>query len=67
MQTTTTQKKQTIKKAHRKDGNSKASVSLEALNGNGLMKIVDGEVVKIRKRDGDLDDFDIAKVVNASY
>lgn len=67
MQTTTTQKDQTNKKTHGKNDNGEASVSLEALNGNGLMKIVDGEVVKIRKRNGELVDFDITKVVNASY
>lgn len=47
--------------------NGNANVSMKTINGNGLMKVVDGEVTKIRKRSGEVVDFDIAKIVNAAY
>jgi ribonucleoside-diphosphate reductase alpha chain len=51
----------------RKFSKSRIRVSQEAINGNGLMKLVDGEVKKIKKRDGQFVDFDITKIVNAAY
>jgi hypothetical protein len=55
------------KKSFRKNASKEAKVSLSAINGNGLMKLVDGEIRRIRKRDGLLVDFDITKIVNAAY
>ena len=49
------------------NGKSNGTVSPSMINGNGLAKLVDGEVKQVRKRDGQLMDFDIAKVVNAVY
>ncbi|MCH7640715.1 ribonucleoside-triphosphate reductase [Patescibacteria group bacterium] len=42
-------------------------VSEAALNGNGLFKVVSGEIKKVRKRNGRLVDFDVTKIVNAAY
>lgn len=47
--------------------NGKLEVSDAYINGNGLSKLVNGEVTKIRKRNGDIDKFDISKIANASY
>ncbi len=46
---------------------SQKSVSKAAINGNGLMKIVEGEIKEVRKRNGQTVAFDIEKIVNASY
>jgi ribonucleoside-diphosphate reductase alpha chain len=48
-------------------GIGEMKVSSAAINGNGLMKLVDGEIGRIRKRDGRLVNFDITKIVNAAY
>lgn len=37
------------------------------MSGNGLMKIVQGEIKKVRKRNGQIVAFDVEKVVNAAY
>lgn len=42
-------------------------MSRKAINGNGLMKLVDGEIVKVQKRSGKTVDFDIEKILNAAY
>lgn len=42
-------------------------VSKAAINGNGLMKIVEGEIKEVRKRNGQIVTFDIEKIVNAAY
>ena len=54
---TTTQIAKTIKKR----------VSRATISGNGLMKIVEGEIKKVRKRNGQTVAFDIEKIVNATY
>lgn len=51
----------------KKGANGKTTVSDAALYGNGLHKIVDGEIKKIRKRNGKIVEFDIANIVNAAY
>jgi ribonucleoside-diphosphate reductase alpha chain len=45
----------------------KKRVSRAAINGNGLMKIVKGEIKRVRKRNGQTATFDIEKIVNATY
>jgi ribonucleoside-diphosphate reductase alpha chain len=67
MITTTPQQKRYKKEKSVRKNTARADVSLAAINGNGLMKIVDGEVKRIRKRSGRIVDFDITKIVNAAY
>lgn len=45
----------------------KKRVSRAAIDGNGLMKIVKGEIKRVRKRNGQTATFDIEKIVNATY
>ena len=45
----------------------KKRVSRATISGNGLMKIVEGEIKKVRKRNGQTVAFDIEKIVNATY
>jgi len=42
-------------------------VSEKFIKGNGLSSLIDGEIKTVRKRDGRIVDFDIAKIVNACY
>jgi len=50
-----------------KETNGEVTVSETALKGNGLFKVVSGEIKKVRKRNGRLMDFDVTKIVNAAY
>jgi hypothetical protein len=45
----------------------KKRVSRATISGNGLMKIVEGEIKRVRKRNGQTVAFDIEKIVNATY
>lgn len=38
-----------------------------AIKSNGLLKMVDGEIPKVRKRNGQLVDFDVTKIVDVAF
>ena len=63
---TQTARKTKVKKSY-PNGKGNGTVSPSMINGNGLAKLVGGEVKQVRKRDGQLVEFDIAKIVNAVY
>ena len=50
-----------------KTTNGDSGVSAGAINGNGLFKVVNGEIKTVRKRNGDEVNFDVTKIVNAVY
>ena len=56
-----------LQKKRSKNGNGDVVVSSKMINGNGLMKIVGGEVKNIIKRSGEEVSFDITKIVNVAY
>jgi ribonucleoside-triphosphate reductase len=50
-----------------KTKSSEQFVSEKLIKGNGLSALIDGEIKKVRKRNGKIVDFDISKIVNACY